>query len=429
MTLVSAEPETTEQRVIARIDNDRDDLIATLARLVGFRTPNPPGGNEAEAQSWVEAELRALGLETDRWDALPGRPNVVGVLRGQSGSPSVALNGHIDVCEDRQLERWSTDPYEAVVADGAVFGRGTTDMKSGLASFLCVLKALQRERVRLRGDVIVQSVIGEERGEPGTRAAVERGYKGDFAIVGEATAGCELVAGIGVVNCRVTIESPTTLHLVARKHTINTGGGLDGANCAEKMATRIIPALLELERQWGVFKRHPRIPPGFCSINLLRIEGGGNTFILPDRCDAFFTVIYLPNETREQVTSDVENQIDLAAQLDPWLRDHPPVVEWNPPEFPVEFAPSDFDPDDPAVDELVRAITDVTGSRPRLDTRGAITDAGWFTAAGVPAVIFGPGDVEYVHRIDERVRTDALVAHCKATALFLMRYCGVSAGD
>jgi acetylornithine deacetylase len=299
-------------------------------------------------------------------------------------------------------------------------------MKCATASFIVAVETLRKHSVRLKGDVIVQSVIGEEAGEPGTRSAIERGYAGDFAIVGESSRGRDLVASIGVVNARITIKSPYTLHLVARKFTLNAGGGLEGGNCVEKMATRIIPALLELERQWAVFKVHPLVPPGACNINVFRIEGGANTFILPDRCDAYITVTYLPDERKEDVLAEVEKQIARAAELDDWLRQHPPKVEWSPPEYPVEFAASDFDPESEPVRLLADSVRAVSGQEPVMGGRGGITDAGWFHRAGVPAVVFGPGDVNYAHRVDERVHLDDVVNHCKATALFLTRYCGIA---
>ena len=413
-----------EERVLADIEAHEDQLFEIVASLVRFRTPNPPGGNESAAQDWIEARLRELDLDVDRWDALPGRPNVVGTKRGRRGSPAVVLNGHIDVCEERLLERWSSDPYEPVIDGRDMIGRGSTDMKSGLASFLFVLQTLRDQEVSLDGDVVFQSVIGEEAGEPGTRSAIERGYRGDFAVVGESSLGRDLIASVGVINCRISVESPDTQSLFARQFTLKAGGELEGGNCAEKLALYVIPALAALEREWGVFKTHPLVPPGACNINVFRLEGGGNTFILPDRCDAYVTVTYLPNERREDVIREVEAQVARAATLDGWLRKHPPRLEWNPPEYPIEFASCDVDLDAEPVRCLLEAIRGATGHEPVVGGRGAMTDAGWFSQAGVPAVVFGPGDAEYPHRVDERVHLDDVVSHCKATALFLMRYCG-----
>ena len=415
-----------ERAVLADIDANEGELFELLAELVRFRTPNPPGGNEQDAQDWVEARLRALGLDIDRWDVLPGRPNVVGVWRGDGDGPSIALNGHIDVCEDRLLDEWSSDPYEPVIDGRDMVGRGATDMKSANASFMFAIEMLKRHGITLQGDVIVQSVIGEEAGEPGTQSAIEHGYGGDFSIVGESTAGRDLVACIGVMNCRISITAEKTLHLSARKFTMNAGGKLAGGNCIEKMALRIVPALTDLERQWQVFKTHDLVPPGATNINVFRIEGGTSTFMLPDRCDAYVTVTYLPDEKKEDVISEVEEHVRCASLVDDWLREHPPTIEWNPPEFPVEFVPSDIDVSSEPVQTLLGSIRAASGLEPQIGGRGGITDAGWFARAGIPTVVFGPGDVLYAHRVDERVHLDEVVNHCKATALFLMRHGGVS---
>lgn len=263
-----------ERRLVRHVEERDERLFDLLAALVRFRTPNPPGGNEGGARDWIEACLRELQLEVDRWDALPGRPNVVGTWRGSGGGPSVALNGHIDVCEDRRLEEWSSDPYEPRRDGRDMIGRRTTDLRSATASFLFAIQALRAHDVSLVGDVVFQSVIGEEAGEPGTRGAIERGHRADFAIVGESSRGRDLIAWIGVINCRITVESPSTLYLVARKFTTNAGGELSGANCVEKMALGAIPALTDLERQWAVFKTHPLMPLGACNINVVQIEGG-----------------------------------------------------------------------------------------------------------------------------------------------------------
>ncbi len=415
-----------ETRVLADIEANEQGLFETVRDLVRFRTPNPPGGNEGPAQDWLAARLEKIGAEVDRWDVLPRRPNVIGLVRGSGSGPTVVLNGHIDVCEDRLLEEWSSDPYEPVVDGRDMIGRGASDMKSASASFLVALETLNKHGARLQGDVIFQSVIGEEAGEPGTRSAIDRGYGGDFAIVGESSRGRDLVPSIGVMNCAITIESPYTLHLVARKFTTNAGGQLEGANCVEKMALRIIPALSDLERQWAVFKTHDFVPPGSCNINVFRIEGGTNTFILPDRCVAYVTVTYLPHERKEDVIEEVERQVASAARLDDWLRKHPPKLDWCPSSYPIEFAAADFDTDSEPIRQLSDAIRVATEQEPLMGGRGGITDAGWFHAAGVPAVVFGPGDVNYAHRIDERVHLDDVLNHCKAVTLFLMRYCGIA---
>jgi acetylornithine deacetylase/succinyl-diaminopimelate desuccinylase-like protein len=220
------------------------------------------------------------------------------------------------------------------------------------------------------------------------------------------------------------VQSRETLHLAARKLTLNAGGVLEGANCIEKLALRIVPVLTELEREWAVFKTHPLIPPGSANINVFRIEGGANPFILPDRCVAYATVTYYPHERREDVEREVEERVAAAATLDRWLAKHPPQVEWDPPEYPIEFEAAEFDPDGEAAQTLAQAIRDARGIEPVWGGRSGITDAGWFSKVGIPAIVFGPGDIRFAHAVDERVHLDDVVGHCKATALFLLRFCG-----
>ncbi|WP_100011600.1 ArgE/DapE family deacylase [Lentibacillus sediminis] len=426
MTLTNKKiPLEKESMLSDAIDSRKEELFDLLASLIRFRTPNPPGANEIEAQDWVEQQLRELDCEIDRWDALPGRPNVVGKLKGKGNGPTVSLNSHIDVCEDKLLEAWSNDPYDPVIEDGSMYGRGSSDMKSAMASYLFSLKLLKEQGIHLNGNVEVHSVIGEEAAEPGTRSTIERGYGGDFSIVGESSKAENIVATIGVMNAKITIESPETLHLHARKSIINTGGGKNGGNCIEKMSQRIIPALTDLERQWAVFKTHDLIPPGACNINVFRIEGGSNSFILPDRCDAYITVTYLPNEKKADVIREVEEHIQRAASVDAWLRKNPPKIEWGPAEFPIEFAPSDVDIDSEPV-RILRDSIEASGREPILGGRGGITDAGWYYTSGIPAVVYGPGDINQAHAVDESVSLDDLITHCKAITRFLINYCGVA---
>ncbi|WP_339228037.1 ArgE/DapE family deacylase [Oceanobacillus sp. FSL K6-2867] len=417
--------EQKENELSKAIDSRKEELFDLLASLIQFRTPNPPGANEIEAQDWVEKQLRELDCEIDRWDALPGRPNVVGKLKGKGDGPTVSLNSHIDVCEDKLLEAWSNDPYDPVIKNGRMYGRGSSDMKSAMASFLFSLKLLKEHGIQLNGNVEVHSVIGEEAGEPGTRSAIERGYGGDFSIVGESSKAENIVASIGVMTAKITIESPETLHLVARKSTINAGGGKSGGNCVEKMSQRIIPALTDLERQWAVFKTHELVPPGACNINVFRMEGGSNSFILPNRCDAYITVTYLPNEKKANVIREIEEHIQRSASVDAWLRENPPKVEWGPAEFPVEFAPCDVDVDSEPV-HILRESIETTGRKAILGGRGAITDAGWYYTSGISSVVYGPGNIDQAHSVDEWVSLKDLTTHCKATTRFLLHYCGLA---
>lgn len=150
-------------------------------------------------------KCRQLGLGIDLWelDDMPelkkhpsyhcdresfiGSPNLVAVLKGSGEGKSIILNGHIDVVPEGNRLDWSDSPYSGKVKDGKIYGRGTTDMKGGNVALLMAIEALVKNNVKLKGDVIFQSVIEEESGGAGTLAAFLRGYKADGAIIPEPT--------------------------------------------------------------------------------------------------------------------------------------------------------------------------------------------------------------------------------------------------
>lgn len=413
-------------KTLSQIENRKEELFHLLMTLIRFKTPNPPGGNERPAQEWMAEQMRPLGFKVEVFDALPGRPNAVGRLAEVGGGKSIILNGHVDVCEDRLLNKWRRDPYDPYIEGGALFGKGGTDMKGALASFLFVVDCIQRSGHGFKGDVILESVIGEETGEPGTKACLDRGYRADFALVGEPARGATNVyPAVGLTTARLTIESPYTLHLQERRHFTHAGGGREGANCIDKMALVIIPALNDLERHWAVLKKHPMMPAGQSLINVFAINGGGNIFFIPDKCLVDLVVYYLPGEDKTAIQKEVADKIARAANADEWLKKYPPRIDWEFEPEKYRFLPFEVETSQPGVRALLESYKEVTGKDIELGGRGAIVDTGWFTAAGIPAITYGPGDAYWAHRIDERVELDALVTYCKTLAVFLSKWCGL----
>lgn len=413
--------------IMAEVDNWQEQLYDLMKTLIRFKTPNPPGSNEREAQEWIARYLQKLGCQVDVFEALPGRPNVVGTLKGSGGGKSVILNGHIDVCEDRLNDKWCRDPYDPYIEGGALFGKGSSDMKGALAAFLFVLECVQRRGYKFKGDVIVESVIGEEKGEPGTKRCLEKGYRADFAFVGEPARGTKsLYATVGLTHGHISVTSPYTLHLQERRFFQQAGGGREGANCIEKMALVILPALNDLEKHWSVMKQHPLMPAGQAMINVFYFVGGGNVFFIPDQCLIDIIVYYLPGEDKKTVQKEVEDKLSRVAQADEWLRKYPPMVEWDPDPETYQFIPSELNLEETGMKILMESYRQAAGNDLSVGGRGVIVDSGWFSAAGIPVVTFGPGDAFWAHRIDERVELSALSLYSRTLALFLCRWCGLT---
>jgi len=405
----------------------RDELIRLASALIAFPTVSPPGRNTSEAQAFIADYLIGLGFDVDLFDVYPGDPDVVGRLVGSASNQAASLliNGHIDVAEIGSAELWTRPPFEPAVVDGRLYGRGATDMKGPLAAALLAIHVIHDLGIELQGDLLFESVIGEEQGEAGTLTCIERGYAADFALVAEPT-NLTISGQGGVITGWIEIQSPETLHDGMRSRVIHAGGGVRGANAIEKMA-KLITALQELERDWAVLKRYPGFAPGATTINPAVIEGGRHPAFMADRCALWITVHFYPDERWETVTAEIEDHVLRAAAADPWLRDHPPTFRWGGRSMIEDrgeiFPASAFDRDHPAVRALAAAHEAVHGVPPDYVMWPSVSDAGWLASAGMQTVIYGPGQLAQAHVIDEWVEIDALVRAAQLYAELIVRWC------
>ena len=415
---------------IARADawlrSHRGLLLSTLGDLVGFATPSPPGRNTSEAQAYMAARLSALGFTVEGFDVYPGDPDVVGVRRGTGGGRSLLLNGHIDVAEVGDAGAWTRPPFRLTVEGDRAYGRGAADMKGGLAAALLALEARCACGMTLRGDVIFESVIGEEQGEAGTLAACERGYRADFALVADSS-GLAVQGQGGVVTGWIVLQSPEVFHDGMRASLVHAGGGVRGAGMIEKMC-KIIAALGELERHWAVTLSYPGFAPGTTTINPAVIEGGRHPAFMADRCALWITVHFYPDRTWEDVAAEVEAFVRAAAAADPWMREHPPTFQWGGRSMIVDrgevFPPVPLDTAHPGVGELLRAHAEVLGVPPRVGMSASVSDGGWLARAGMPTAIYGPGKLAQAHSVDEWVSVELGAACARVLATVIGRWCG-----
>jgi len=414
--------------IITAIRERKEELFSLLAELISYPTVSPPARNTDDAQTWMQNQLQDLGFDVDRWTVFPGDDNVVGTKKGSDRDryQSLIVNGHMDVAEVGDDSGWSHPPFTLTRgSDGRLYGRGVADMKGGLAASLFAIKMLREYGVELRGDLCFQSVIGEEAGEAGTLAALERGHTADFAVVVD-TSNLHIQGQGGVITGWITIESPTTLHDGMRARMIHAGGGVHGASAIEKMA-KVITSLQELERHWAVTKSYPGFPPGMNTINPAVIEGGRHAAFIADKCALWITVHFYPNETYEQVVQEIESHVLATAQADPWLREHPPTFRWGGRSMIEErgeiFPSLAIDPNHAAIKALQHAYEAHFSTPAVVDMSPTVTDAGWFGHAGIPAALFGPGELAHAHAVDESIDADELVHFAQIMARFIADWC------
>lgn len=437
-------PELAE-RVLEEVEAGRGELIQAISDAVAIPSVNPryPGqvyedvvGGEGRVSQLVAEVYRDLGAEVDVFGLEPGRENAVGLIRGSGGGRSLIYNGHVDVVPAGRGENWTHDPFSGRVEGDRIWGRGSTDMKAGVLTQAFAARALRRSGVRLRGDLILEAVVGEEcmNHEIGVSATVERGYRADAAVVSEPTTGTRPLAVMpsspGQLWFTLTVEGKVT-HAANRGRTLYPGAEEPPGVSAIDKGFVIYEGLRRLEQQWSFAKRHPHYRPGQFTIMPGIIEGGTSgvqfPLFVPERMRTEYLVWYPPDDDPQEVMREIEEQVRHLAATDAWLREHQPRIEWrlhwpaNSPEAgEITEALS-------AAHQQAAAGTALAGAA-EVSGFPAVDDASWLTLAGIPAISYGPGDLAVAHADDEFVRIDEVMCAARAFALLAMRWCGVETG-
>jgi len=431
-----------EREVIGEIARRRDELVDLLVTLIGFDTralpPEGGGGEEAALQDYLRGRLAAAGLEVDVWEPEPssfpanhlelpldysfaGRPQLVARSRGEGGGQSLLLNGHVDVVSVEPREQWHSDPLTARVSHGAVYGRGACDMKAGVAAMVLAAEVLRALEIPLRGDLIVNTVTDEESTGGGTLATVARGVRADGGLIPEPTSLSAWLGARGSLLPKITVAGRAG-HAGLTQPDHRAGGAV---NAIEKMQV-VLQALERLRAEWQADPavRNAYLVPG--GIVPTTITAGEWIVSYPATCALRCHVQYLPEQADPdgrgtRVKLEVERRIRAAAADDAWLREQPPIVEWEQGAVPAGVVA----PETPIV-AAARDAARALGLEGRIDTRTTFFDGPTLTAAGTPTIGFGPGDIRLAHSVDEHVAIDELLLAAQALAVAAMRFCGVA---
>lgn len=418
-----------EARALQHIDEPR--LVRCLEAML--RIPSVSGSPaENDAQQWFAGEMREHGLETDLWEIplaetmahpdFPGaevhRDAALGLVGswGAEAGPTLVLNGHIDVVPAGDLDQWvDRAPYAGLTRDGAVYGRGACDMKGGLACALAAIAAIRAAGVQLRGRVLLESVVGEEDGGLGTFAALQRGYRGDAAIIPEPTNLAIIPACAGALTFRLRVAGRST-HASVRR---------EGVSALEKFWV-VWKALEDLER-----RRNADPDPLFsrCELpyplNVGTVRAGDWASSVPDQLFAEGRIGVALGETIGHARGELERAVAEVCAADPWLREHPVEVDW----YGGSFASGQIAADHPLVDLVAGAHASLhDGARPDLHAAPYGSDLRLMVGLGrVPTLHYGPGHVKHAHAPNEHVPVADLREVTRTLVLAILRFCGYEA--
>jgi acetylornithine deacetylase len=431
-----------EREIVAEIGGRRDEIVSLACELIRLdttaRAPGDPPRDEAVLQRLLADRLAIAGASIDLFEpdasqlaGLPlvppgldfrGRPQLVARLSGRGGGRSLLLNGHIDVVPTQEADGWSSPPLAPEVRDGRLYGRGSCDMKGGIAALVVAAETLAQAGV-LSGDLLVATNTDEESSGAGGVALVERGLRADGGIVAEPT-------GFDVwISCRgssyLTIAVPGR---AGHAEVAHPGWREGGAVNAIDKAVVVLEGLRGLGERWAADPalRHPRLSPP--AVVPTVIAAGDWPVTIPGEAQLTVAVTFLPAQADADgwgtlVERDVAAAVADACAADDWLARHPARVKVDPnPVMPLEIPP-----DAEVVAAMSGSAADVAGHE-RLGGLDSWYDGATFTLlGGTPAVGFGPGGFETAHGVDENVPVDDLVTCAQCVAVAALRFCGTAA--
>jgi acetylornithine deacetylase len=379
----------------------RGDAIALARALIQIDSRNPTlvpdSAGEGECARALASVLDDWGFAVELSETPPGplRPNVVARL-GPADTPALMLNGHLDVVG---VDGMTHEPFAAEVRGNRIYGRGSADMKGGLAA-ICAA-ALEGVGSGAKRQIVVTAVVDEEYESLGMRALIASGVSADAAIITEPTRLAICPAHRGFAWFDVSLRGRAA-------HGSRYDIGVD----AITHAGLLLAELEQLERTRDSGPRHPLLGRG--SLHASKIHGGVGMSTYPEACDLAIERRTLPGESTEQAMAEI---VDAGAR-----------VKARHPDFDAKVTlttaqlPSEVPPDAPIVRRLRRAL-DLENVPGRIEGFSAWTDAALLNEAGIPAICFGPGDISMAHAAEEFVPVEEIGLATRVLTRVVREWC------
>ena len=361
---------------------------------------------EKEVAEFLKEFLEHEGIDARLRQVEKDRPNVIASLKGSGGGKSLMLNGHTDTVPPYEMD---IPPFTPKVQGGKLFGRGSLDMKSGLASMAMTLVALDRAKVRLRGDLYLAAVVGEEERSEGTEDIVLNGPKADMAIVGEPT-------DLEIQPSHRGLEWLEAHFYGKAAHGGQADKGVNAISMASRFVNLLESDLLPRLRSKG---SPTMLPP---TLNVGVISGGQQPSSVADHCVVKIDRRWTPEEDLQTVFKEIYDLFDALKKSDPTFKAE--LKRDTTGMKTMTHVPNFVPPDHRLVRSLSDSAARVLGGPPKVTSFWGWTDAALMTHFGkMPTVVFGPGG-KGAHSRVEYVLTEDLQKCLQVYAGTAMDVCG-----
>ena len=410
------------------IREHESELIGFLQTLI--RIPSVTG-EEAEIQHFISDYVKSLGAEVDTFDTDPnliqnhpayiktsqsykGRPNVVATFKGTGGGKSLLLNGHVDVVPENADGGWRFPPRSAVIENGRLYGRGASDMKSGIAAMTMAMKAVAECGLKLKGDVIFEYVVDEETTGNAALDCALRGYKADAGICCATSDMCIAPGCIGRYWFTIHVKGKAPIGI--QKH-------YEGISAIE-LGYIVKHAIDEFEKFRKETVRHPYYEDINSTIpcTVLKISSGLSSSY-PEECELKGSMALVSDEDPNTIKKSFEHFIKSYCQeQSPWLKEHPVEIFWE----GYNGEPSQVSADSPIVLSASTAYEEIMGEKPKIKGRRGPADNSYMTLyADTPSIVFGPGITDEIHIVNESVLIKDYIDSIRILARMIINWCGI----
>jgi len=427
---IAAVPNDVMERLRAAIDENFNDQIAFLQKMVQFRSLR---GEEEPLQQWMAAQFEKRGYKVDQFsladvnlmshpkaapmDTIPleGSRQVVATLDSDGRGRSLILQGHTDVVPEGPSDLWADAPFEAVVRDGWMIGRGAQDMKAGVSAMIFALDAIKKAGFAPDGRIHLETVTEEESTGNGALSTLMRGYTADACLIPEPTGHTLSRAQVGAIWFRLRVRG-TPVH-VAYSET-GTSAILSAMHLVRAFQdyTAELNAKAVSNKWFGNIKNPIKFNVGI-------IRGGDWASSTPAWCEVDCRLGLLPGSTPAEAMKGIERCLTDAQKNDSFLSSNPAELIWS----GFQADPSICEPGSAAEAALAAVHERVFEKKLEDRMSTAVNDTRYYAVDyGIPALCYGPYGIG-PHAFDERVDLDSVRKTTLSIALFVAQWCGLKA--
>ncbi len=380
-----------------------------LVRIKSVFHPKKEGFNEEKVAHFVANKLKGMGIEVFIDEAVPGRPNVIGIIKGKRNGRRLLFEAHTDVVTEGNPKEWKYPPFEAIIHEGKIYGRGACDTKGNLAAMIYAVKAIIDAKAEFKGEIILCIPVDEEGMMLGIKHFIKQGWadKVDAAIICEPEENNICIYQKGALRVKIVVKGKMA-HGAMPEAGINPNWGM-------------AKILLELENlQQKEIKRlgkhkylgYPSFTP---TILKAPVQGEAQINVIPQECMSTIDIRTIPGQNHEIIKKSIMNIFKKLSKKDSNFQADMEVLEERP--------WTETSPEEPIVQATSKAFRHISKKEPIYNGVPGATDGTFLNSwKGIPIVTIGAGDRLIPHQVNEYVEIEELVETVKIYILTAMLF-------